>query len=343
MASLKFNSKRVLDSFQKPYIVAEVNSSHGGKMDTARDMIKAAADCGCDCVKFQSWSKETLYSKTYYDENPIAKRFVSRFSLKEDQLKELAKYCKECGVDFASTPYSNREAEFLVKECQVPFVKISSMELNNYPFLEFIAKLNTAIVLSTGMGDIEEIKKAVEIMEQAGNTQICLLHCVSNYPTELYDVNLRNISGLQQEFPQYPIGFSDHTLSIDISPAAIAMGSCLIEKHFTLDRKSIGMDNQMAIEPEEMKKMVSRCLNVYTALGTEDRKLSESELCQREKMRRSLVYVRDMKEGEVLQKDDLDAKRPGRGIPPNKMSHYVGRILAQNVTGDTLLMETDFK
>lgn len=343
MASLAFNDKRILSSFEKPYIVAEVSSGHGGKIDTAKAMIRAAAECGCDCVKFQSWTKETLYSKVYYDENPIAKRVIDKFSLKEEQLKELAAFCRECDVDFASTPYSNREAEFLVQECGVPFVKISSMELNNYPFLELIAKLGTAIVLSTGMGDAEEIKRAVEVIERAGCTNICLLHCVSNYPTELNDVNLRNILGLQKEFPRYPIGFSDHTLSTGIAPAAIAMGACLIEKHLTLDRKSIGMDNQMAVEPVEMKEMVSRCLDVYTALGTEARKLSEDELRQRKKMRRSLVYVRNMKAGEVIREGDLNAKRPGTGVPPNKMREYIGKTLTGNVVGDTLLMEEDFE
>lgn len=343
MAALVLNDKRILGGFRKPYIVAEVNSSHGGKVEAAKEMVKAAAECGCDCVKFQSWSKETLYSQTYYDENPIAKRFVSRFSLDEGQLKELAAFCRECGVAFASTPYSNWEAAFLVEECQVPFVKISSMELNNYPFLEFIAKLDTSIVLSTGMGEMEEIRKAVEVIEQAGNRRICLLHCVSNYPTELKDVNLRNITGLQKAFPLYPVGFSDHTMSTGIAPAAVALGACLIEKHFTLDRKSIGMDNQMAMEPGEMKEMVALCQDVYAALGTEERKLSEDERQQRKKMRRSLVYTRDMKSGEVVQAADLDAKRPGTGLPPQKAGQYIGRVLAQDVRGDTLLTEEDFK
>lgn len=343
MATLVFNDKKVVGNFKKPYIVAEVNSSHGGKVDVAKEMVKIAAECGCDCVKFQSWSKETLYSQTYYDENPIAKRFVARFSLAESQLKELAEFCGECGVAFASTPYSKREAEFLVKECHVPFVKISSMELNNYSFLEFNAKLDTPIVLSTGMGEMEEIEKAVQVIEQVGNKQICLLHCVSNYPTELKDVNLRNIVGLQRRFPQYPIGFSDHTLSTDIAPAAVAMGACLIEKHFTLDRKLIGMDNQMAMEPVEMKEMISHCLNVHTALGSLERKLSEDELQQRKKMRRSLIYTRDMKSGEIVQETDLDAKRPGTGIQPQEMEHYIGKMLARDVTRDTLLMKEDFK
>lgn len=343
MATLVFNDKRMVGNLQKPYIVAEVNSSHGGKVSVAKEMIKAAAECGCDCVKFQSWSEETLYSKTYYDENPIAKRFVARLSLTENQLKELAEFCEEDDIAFASTPYSKREAEFLVKECHVPFVKISSMELNNYPFLEFVAKLDTAIVLSTGMGEIEEIHKAVDIIEKAGNTRICLLHCVSNYPTELQDVNLRNIVGLEREFPQYPIGFSDHTLSTDIASAAVSIGACLIEKHFTLDRKSIGMDNQMAMEPAEMKEMISHCLNVHTALGSLERKLSEDELQQRKKMRRSLIYTRDMKIGETVQAVDLDAKRPGIGVPPKELERYIGRKLARDVTGDTLLVEEDFE
>ena len=255
MAKIILNDGKVLEDYGTPYVVAEVNSSHNGNIEVARQMIKAAKDAGCDCVKFQSWSAESLYSKTYYDKNPITKRIVTKFSLSQDELLEMAKYCKELGIGFSSTPYSEPEVDFLADECEVPFIKIASMEVNNYPFLTYIAKKKLPIVLSTGMAEIEEVKKAVQVIEEAGNKQICLLHCISIYPADPETINLNNIKMLRDLFPDYPIGFSDHTLGWEIACAAVAMGSALIEKHITLDKTKMGMDNNMAIEPDEMKAL----------------------------------------------------------------------------------------
>ena len=176
---ITLNDGRVLGPNTAPYVVAELNTSHFGKVETAREMIDAAKACGCDCVKFQSWSTDTLYSQTFYDQNPMAKRFVKRYSLSNEALRELAAYCKTQGIGFSSTPYSVPEAEFLVRECAPPFVKIASMELNNLRFLRAIAQLDTAIVLSTGMGEAAEIERAVETLQAAGARNLCVLHCVS--------------------------------------------------------------------------------------------------------------------------------------------------------------------
>lgn len=338
---LEFNDKRTVGGGQQPYIVAEVNSSHGGDMSVAKKMIEAAANCGCDCVKFQSWSSESLYSQTYYAENPIAKRFVKKFSLEEEQLAQLASYCDSLGVAFASTPYARKEVDFLVNVCRVPFIKVASMDLNNYPFPDYIARTGMPIVLSTGMGDLQEIDRALETIEHAGNSKICLLHCTSIYPSEPGIVNLRNITGLQKRYPRYPVGFSDHSLGAEMAAAAVALGACLIEKHLTLDKAKIGMDNQMAAEPDEMKLLVTQCRRVYEALGEEERRVSRLELEQRQKMRRSVVYTRDLPAGDVLQREDLDVKRPGTGVAPEHLEEYVGRVLCRAVANDTLLQEDD--
>lgn len=338
---MRLNNGRELGSGWAPYIVAEVNSSHGGNMETAKRMIEAAADCGCDCVKFQSWSAESLYSKSYYAENPIAKRFVTKFSLPEEALKELSVYCRECGVAFSSTPYARREVDFLVRECGAPFVKVASMDLNHYDFLDYIARTGVPVILSTGMGDLGEIRRAVDTIRRAGNQNLCLLHCVSLYPPDLRSVNLNNITGLRREFPECAIGFSDHSAGAELASAAVALGACVIEKHLTLDKKKIGMDNQMAMEPEELKQLVRQCSNVYQALGSVERIVSGAEIVQREKMRRSVVYTRAMKAGDVLRREDLDAKRPGTGIPPERLERFVGSVLKRDVEADTLLLETD--
>ncbi len=278
MAKIVLNDKKLLEDFGVPYIVAETNTSHFGNINTAKQMIDEAKKAGCDCVKFQSWTTESLYSKTYYDKNPIAKRFVKGFSFDEIQLKELSDYCKSVDISFSSTPYSKEEVDFLVDKCEVPFIKIASMDLNNFLFLEYIGKKNIPIVLSTGMGTIEEIKDALKVLEKTNNKNISILHCISIYPPEIQTIRLKNILGLRKEFPAYPIGFSDHSLGIEIPIAAVALGACLIEKHFTLDKSKIGMDNQVATEPYEMLQLVKACHNVQTALGAEERIILDAEI-----------------------------------------------------------------
>ncbi len=343
MPTLTLRNSVMIGSGCAPYFVAEVNSSHNGDMETAKKMIDASANAGCSCVKFQSWSAETLYSKSYYKKNPIAKRFVNKFSLNENQLLELAQYCISKGVAFSSTPYSEKEVDFLVETAKAPFVKIASMELNNYPFLEYIARKGVPIVLSTGMGDAEEIRRAVKTIENAGNTQICLLHCISIYPADPSTINLKNITWLQNEFPNYPIGFSDHSLGTEMAAAAVALGACFIEKHLTLDKTKIGMDNQMAAEPAEMSELVRQCRNVCNALGSMERKVSQEELSQRLNMRRSLVYTRDLKAGDILTESDITSKRPGTGYPPDSKESFIGKKLMHDAEEDTLLMKEDFE
>ena len=263
MAQIKLRNAAELSDFGKPYIVAEVNTSHFGNIDIAKKMIDSVKKAGCDCVKFQSWTEDTLYSETYYKENPIAKRFTKKFCFSENELNTLADYCFENNINFASTPYSKKEVDFLVKRTDVPYIKVASMDLVNYPYLDYIARTGVPIILSTGMSSLDEIKKAINVIELAGNTNICILHCISIYPAKPETLQLNNILMLRQEFPNYPIGFSDHSEGPEISAATIALGSCMIEKHFTLDSSKIGMDNQMASEPEEMATLVRNCHKVF--------------------------------------------------------------------------------
>lgn len=337
MAKCVLRNQVTISETDKPYFVAEVNTSHFGNIETAKQMIDTAEEIGCDCVKFQSFSAETLYSKTYYMENRFAQRFVKRYSLSFEEQKLLAEYCASRGIAFASTPYSRSEVDFLINECNVPFIKVASMDLNNYPYLEYIAKTGVPIILATGMGETEEIEKAVETIARTGNDNLCLLHCISIYPPELSTIHLNNIIGLKKKFPQYPIGFSDHSLGTEMDSAAIALGACLIEKHFTLDKTKIGMDNEMALEPDEYGNMIRQCLNVHVALGNEERVVSEAELNQRKKMRRSVVATRDLKAGDIITEEDLDVKRPGTGLPPEMMTKLIGTVVKEDVECDTLL------
>jgi sialic acid synthase SpsE len=343
MAKLILRDGTELSDYGNPYFVAEVNSSHNGDVGIAKAMIEAAAEAGCNCVKFQSWTAGSLYSEEYFKANPISKRIFVKFSLSETELKDLANYCRSNGVQYSSTPYSKREVDFLLNECGAPFVKIASMESNNYPFLRYIAKKGAPIVLSTGMSTIDEIKQAVEVIEDAGNSQICLLHCISIYPPELNTIHLNNIIGLREQFNDYPIGFSDHSIGSEIANAATALGAALIEKHLTLDHKKIGMDNQMAMEPEDLKNLVHLCRNVHEALGCKERILMDAEIEQKKKMRRSIVAARDLKSGQIINAEDLDAKRPGTGISPDRIDSMIGKTATRDIAADQLLEETDIK
>lgn len=332
---------RIISSRVKPYIVAEMNSSHRGKITVAKDMIDAAKDCGCDAVKFQSWTADSLYCKDYYDKNPMFKRMANGFSLSSESLLELSKYCKNIGIDFSSTPYSNDEVDFLVDQCNAPFIKIASMDINNLPFLRYIANKNVPILLSTGMATIDEIQLAVDTIEKAGNNNICILHCVSLYPVDAESVNLNNMLMLKKTFPNYDVGYSDHTIGSEVACAAVALGAAVIEKHFTLDNGKIGWDNQMATEPAEMKQLVIQCQNVYKSLGLFERNLSSTELEQRSKMRRSVVAAIDLKAGQIIDESHLTAKRPGDGIPVSDYISLIGKTVINDISKDSMIKLSD--
>lgn len=325
-----------------PYFVAEMNSSHNGNISTAKKMIDAAQDAGCNAVKFQSWSAESLYSAGYYAQNPIAKRMVSKFALDADALRELAAYCAERGIGFSSTPYSRPEVDMLV-ELDAAYIKIASMDLNNLLFLRYIGEKGKPVVLSTGMGTVEEIHRAVKTLEETGNKNICILHCVSVYPVAAEAVNLNNMRMLQREFPEYAVGYSDHTIGGAAACAATAFGAAMVEKHFTLDNSRIGWDNQMATEPAEMKRIIDDCMTVYNALGSFERVVSGQELEQRAKMRRSIVAACDLEPGHVIGQEDLDAKRPGVGIPPDQYRRLIGKKVKTATGKDDVILETNLE
>lgn len=330
----------VIENYGKPYIIAEMNSSHNGKIEVAKQMIDEAIACGCNAVKFQSWSAESLYSKNYYDENVIARRMVQRFSLSPDNLKELACYSREKGIHFSSTPYSEEEVDFLIDECNADFIKIASMDINNYDFLEYIAKKNRPLILSTGMATFDEVSTAMRIVEQY-QEKVCILHCVSVYPVENEGINLTRLQQLKDMFVEYPVGFSDHTQGSVAAVCAVAMGSPIIEKHFTLDSGKIGWDNQMATEPEQMKILVDSCNEAYKARNMSSESIAVKEAKQRSMMRRSIVAKRALTAGKRLSKEDLDAKRPEIGIPPSEMCKIVGRVLRRDIQENEIIFLED--
>jgi N-acetylneuraminate synthase len=343
VSNFKLDSSRGIGDFKSPYIVAELNTSHFGDIEKAKEMIDAAKKAGCDCVKFQSWSEESLYSETYYIRNPMARRFIKKFSFSADELFLLSEYCKDLEIDFSSTPYSKKEVDFLVNKCKVPFLKVASMDLVNLDLLAHMSSKQIPIVLSTGMGSIEEIEKAVETIVKSGNNRICILHCVSLYPTQTQEMNLQNILGLREIFGEFPIGFSDHSEGSALAIAATALGAALIEKHFTLDKTKIGMDNQMAMEAKELAQMIQGCRDVFEALGQKERKVSESEINQRRIMRRSLVSSRDLAVGYTIKRDDIIFKRPGDGIQISDIDFVIGKTVTKNIPSNSIIELSDIE
>jgi len=338
--------KREVFNYSQPFIIAEIGSNHNGDMDLAKKIIDAAVECGVDAVKFQSWDNKSLIAKEEYDRNQSyddspkkhfgsLKEMVEKYYLREEQHFELKEYCDQKGVIFCSSPFSEKEVDLLEK-CEVPFYKVASMDINNYTLLDHIATTKKPIILSTGMAGLGEIEAAVNRLNEKGAQEIILLHCISIYPPEYKDIHLNNISMLQQAF-DLPIGFSDHTIGTSIPLASVALGSCVIEKHFTLDKTLPGWDHEISADPEEMKVIVEESRNIQESMGKYVRTVSEAELEKRIKFRRSIVAKRDLKVGEKISAADLTSKRPGSGIPPDQIEMILGKELKNEVKEDELL------
>ena len=351
---IQLTNKKEVFNFCRPYIIAELGSNHNGDMELAKKLIIEAKKAGADCVKFQSWSKDTIFSRKKYEDNYFIaddyrdrddytlEKIVEEYSISEEELLEMKKFADEVGIDCTSTPFSKKEADFLVEKLNTPFIKVASMDLNNYPFLEYLAKKNKPIVLSTGLSELYEIDKAIKTIEATGNKQIIILHCVSTYPPKDEDVNLNNITSLMKIYPEYPIGFSDHTLGSVVPIASMSLGACIIEKHFTLDKNMEGWDHKVSATKEEMEMIVEGANRIYKALGTFRITATESEERINE-FRRSIVLTRDMKKGEIITENDIDYKRPGTGLKPEWTKIIIGRKINKNLKYDHILQLEDLE
>lgn len=338
----------------RPYVIAELGSNHNGDMALAKKLIVDAKNAGADCVKFQSWSKDTIFSRKKYDDNCFIaddyrdrtdytlEEIVEEYSISDEELLDMKRFSDEVGITCTSTPFSEQEADFLVDKLESPFIKVASMDLNNYPFLEYLAKKGRPMIISTGLSELHEIDKAVKVIESAGNTDIAILHCVATYPPQDIDVNLNNIITLKQVYPEYDIGFSDHTLGTTIPLAAVALGACLIEKHFTLDKDMEGWDHKVSATADEMQSIVEGAQRISDALGSFRISATESDE-KKQEFRRSIVLTREMKQGEKIKEKDIDYKRPGTGLPPGETRFVVGRTVASDLAYDHILQLEDME
>ncbi len=352
MKKVYITKNKQVYNFSKPYIIAEIGANHNGDINLAKKIIDSAKECGADAVKFQSWTPQSLIAKEEYDKNQSyddgdggkkhfgsLKEMVEKYYLREEQHYELKEYCDQIGIDFCSTPFSKKEVDLLI-DLNVPFLKVASMDINNLELLKHMAKTKKTILLSTGMSSLSEIEQAVKTIESEGNYNIIILHCISIYPPKYEDIHLNNIKMLQQTF-NYPIGFSDHTIGTSIPLASVALGSCVIEKHFTLDKDLPGWDHQISADPIELKEIVNESININKALGNFQRTVSKAEEEKKLKFRRSIVSSKDLKKGHVIKLDDIDFKRPGTGMAPDEVKYIIGKKINKDIGYDELIKWED--
>lgn len=309
------------------FIIAEAGSNHNGSLELAKKLVDVAAEAGTDAVKFQAFKADKLFNKV---KNKDIVDKLEKLELREEWYKELFDYADKKGLIFLSSVFDEDSAD-LLDSSGIAAYKIASYELTHIPLLEYIAKKNKPVILSTGMANESEVKEAVECIYSAGNRQVIILHCVSQYPAEPGNVNLKSILALKRIF-DCPVGFSDHTETIYAPIAAVALGAKVIEKHFTLDKSLPGPDHAYALEPEELKQMVAAIREVEKMLGSEKIKLAESEINER-KWRRAIYAACDIPEGTVINKDMLMIVRPSPegSLAPKYFKELSGKKIKKDI------------
>lgn len=319
-------ANKLIDNNNPCFIIAEVGVNHNGDMALAKELIKLASILKADAVKFQTFIPEDLYSKVV---SPQGIDFLKPYQLSKEQHIELMKYAEENKIIFISTPFDFKSAEMLY-ELNVPAFKIASGELNYLEYLEFIARFNKPMIISSGKGSLGNIEKAKNAIFNTGNKELAILHCVSAYPAEDSSLNLNVLTTLKQAFPDCVIGYSDHSLGIEASIVATVLGAKIIEKHFTLDKSLHGPDHKASADPAEFEKLVEAIRRAEKMLGKTKK---EAQPCELE-INRSLVFTRNMKQGELIKSDDIIAKRPAGGLSPEIKHFFVGKSIIKDVQED---------
>lgn len=328
-------------------IIAEIGVNHNGDIKLAKKMIKSAGECGVDAVKFQTFNSEDLvtenaetagYQEKNTNENSQLK-MLKKLELTFDDFKELKDYASKCNVVFISSPFDVKSVD-LLEILDVPLYKLGSGELNNFELIDHVQKTNKPIIISTGMATLDEIKETYDFIENKDN--LIILHCITGYPTSFEEANLNFIKTLKSEF-DVPIGFSDHSPGIELPIAAVALGACVVEKHFTLDKNLEGPDHKASLNPKEFKAMVDAIRNVEVAMGDGVRKFSDNELEIKKVARKSIVLNQDVKKGTMLQREMLSIKRPGTGIPPKFINDVIGKETIEDLKSGTVVLWKNLK
>jgi N-acetylneuraminate synthase len=332
---------RPIGAAHPPYVIAEIGANHNGDLDLCRRLIEAAAESGADAVKFQSWTKDSLISRAEYQRNtryrrdgtaPSLEEAVERYQLGESGLEAVADFCRTRGVVWFASCFARAEVD-LLESLDVPAYKIASMDVNHLPLLEYVGRTGKPVLVSTGMATLGEVERALSTLRDAGAGPVALLHCVSSYPCPPEETNLRMLSTWQQSFG-VPVGYSDHTLGTAVPLAAVALGACAFEKHFTLSRDLEGWDHAISADPAELRALVDGARSVFAALGSGVRAVGAAELEKRKVFRRRMVAIRALSNGERITAADVEFKRPGTGIQPDELAYVVGRRVTRDVAAE---------
>ena len=325
------------------FVIAEAGVNHNGSLENAKKLVLAAKESGADAVKFQTFKTENLvtadaekakYQKETTDDGSQFE-MLKKLELSYDEFIEVKEFCDEQDIKFISTAFDLDSVEFL-HGLEMDLWKIPSGEITNYPYLEKIAKYNQPMILSTGMASFEEIKEAKDLIRKYNDNELVILHCTTAYPTELKDVNLKVMEEIKKEF-NVSVGYSDHTIGIDVPIASTAIGATVIEKHFTLDKEMEGPDHRASLDPKELKAMVTSIRNVQISLGDGIKVMSEVELQNKKVARKSLVAKTEIKKGDIFTEDNLTIKRPGTGISPMKWPEVLGTKANKDYKKDELI------
>jgi N,N'-diacetyllegionaminate synthase len=328
-------------------IIAEAGVNHNGDITLAKKLIDVAADAGVDYVKFQTFNSKKLVSKNaqkanYQIENANEKsesqlEMLQKLELSPEMHFELINHCKKMKIKFLSTGFDLESLTFL-NLIGIDLFKVPSGEITNLPYLRSLGAMGKPVIISTGMADMQEIEDALNVILDAGTQKeaITILHCNSEYPTPMEDVNLNAMNSIKEKF-QVNIGYSDHTLGIEVPIAAVALGATVIEKHFTLDKNMDGPDHKASLEPDELKNMVNAIRNIEKALGDGSKTPSKSELKNKPIARKSIVAATDIVKGTIFTDKNITIKRPGTGISPMKWDEIIGTIATKNYSEDDLI------
>jgi len=337
--------ERIIGPGQPCFVIAEAGVNHDGNVEKAKALIDIAVKAGADVVKFQTFKTDKLvtnalqkceYQKVGDGSEGNYADMLKKLELNEEAHRELQNYASKKGILFMSTPFDEESADFL-HALGVPAFKIDSGNLNNSRLVRHIASKMKPVILSTGMATIGEIDLAVREILSTGNDQLILLHCTSNYPPSFSDTNLKAIETMRLQFENIPIGYSDHTPGIAVSLAAVALGAVLIEKHFTIDKRSKGPDHLASLEPQELIELVTGIKQVTQSLGSSCKNPVRAEKEVADTLRRSVVSIKAIPKGAKITKEMVAIKRPGNGIPPNLIDIVIGRTAQKDIPGDSLI------
>jgi sialic acid synthase SpsE len=332
------------------YVIAEAGSNHNRELETAFRLIEVAAEAGADAVKFQTYTAEGLYSTktpkmSYLDEDGLLEEgqsvwdLIKAIEMPWEWHEDLARKAAKVGIHFLSTPFEEAAVDVL-EQVGAPAYKVASFEVNHLPLLELCAKTGKPLLISTGMASLGDIERALDTVNAAGADQILLMHCAINYPPRFEDLNLSAIRTMARAF-DVPVGWSDHTMGHTADVVAVTLGACAVEKHFTLDRNQEGPDHPFAVEPGELAAMVEAIREAEASFGSSVKRVTDAEAEMYRLGRRSLVVSRDLSAGHLLERRDIEVKRPGYGIPVHELHAVVGRRTARAMETDELLRWED--